>query len=215
MADSRNRRKIALLALAAVAGASRRGAGGIFHGHRQWQPGARPVDCAPAATIVKRVAPLARGEVAAFRVADPPEKLENLGFKGPDGAHLTLAAFTGKTVLVNLWATWCVPCRAEMPALDRLQAAKGGDRFQVVAVNVDLKNTDRARAFLDETGVKDLAFYSDPTNSSLAKIKQSGLAFGLPTTLLFDGKGCRLGVLTGPAVWDSADASALIEAAIQ
>jgi len=213
MADSRNRRKIALLALAAVAGAAAGTLAVYFmavgNGNRALDP-----DCAPALAVVKRMAPLARGEVAAFLVADPPEKLENLGFKGPDGANLTLAAFTGKTVLVNLWATWCVPCRVEMPALDRLQAAKGSDRFQVVAVNVDLKNSERARLFLDETGVRNLAFYSDPTNSSFAKIKQRGLAFGLPTTLLFDGKGCRLGVLTGPAAWDSPDSNALLDAAI-
>jgi len=213
MADSRKRRKIVLLALAGVAGASVGALAVYFMAAGDGNLALDP-NCAPAVTVVKRMAPLARGEVAAFRVADPPEKLENLAFKGPDAANLTLAAFTGKTVLVNLWATWCVPCRIEMPALDRLQAARGGDRFQVVAVNVDLKNSERARAFLDETGVKNLAFYSDPTNSSLAKMKQRGLAFGLPTTLLFDGKGCRLGVLTGPAAWDSPDSNALLDAAI-
>src|SRR4051794_34078192 len=125
MAVSRNRRKIMLLALAAVAGAVA-GALAVYfmagsNGNR-----AVAVDCAPAVKVSKSLEPLARGEVAAFRVADPPEKLDELTFKGPDGADLTLAAFTGKTVLVNLWATWCVPCRTEMPALDRLQAAKGG-----------------------------------------------------------------------------------------
>jgi thiol-disulfide isomerase/thioredoxin len=209
MAESRKRRKIGLLALAAMAGAI---AGALAVYFMAGGDGNRTVagDCAPAAALVARMAPLARGEVAAFRVADPPAKLEELDFKGPDGEELSLAAFAGKAVLVNLWATWCVPCRREMPTLDRLQGAKGSDKFQVVAINLDLNNPERARAFLGETGVRNLTFYSDSTNALLAKMKRHGLAFGLPTTLLFDGKGCRLGVLTGPAAWDSPDAEALL-----
>jgi thiol-disulfide isomerase/thioredoxin len=214
MAYSRNRRKFVLLGLAAVAGAIA-GALAVYfmalgHGNQTLAG-----DCAPAVAATKRLTPLAHGEVAAFRIADPPEKLAELGFKGPDGADLTLAAFTGKTVLLNLWATWCVPCRTEMPALDRLQAAKGGDGFQVVAVNVDLHNPERAQAFLGETGVKNLAFYSDPTSAIFAKLKTQGLAFGLPTTILVDKKGCRLGIVEGPAAWDSADAAALIDSTVQ
>ncbi len=116
-------------------------------------------------------------------------------------------------MLVNVWATWCVPCRAEMPTLDRLQAARGGKDFQVAAVNIDLNNPERAKAFLAEIGVKNLAFYSDPTTGLFNQLKGRGLGFGLPTTVLVDGKGCRLGVVEGPAEWDSPDARALIEAA--
>jgi thiol-disulfide isomerase/thioredoxin len=204
-----------LLALAAVAGAIA-GALAVYftalgHGNQTVVAG----DCAPALAAAKRLAPLAHGEVAAFRTADPPAKLDQLDFKAPDGAEVSLASFAGKTVLLNLWATWCAPCRSEMPALDRLQTAKGSDRFQVVAVNVDLRNPERAKAFLDETGVKHLDFYSDPTSGIFAKMKKNGLAFGLPTTVLVDGKGCRLGVIEGPAAWDSADASALIDSAIR
>jgi thiol-disulfide isomerase/thioredoxin len=204
-----------LVALAAVAGAIA-GALAVYftalgHGNQTLVVG----DCAPAVAAAKRLAPLAHGEVAAFRAADPPAKLDELAFKAPDGADVSLASFSGKTVLLNLWATWCVPCRSEMPALDRLQTARGSDRFQVVAVNVDLRNPERAKAFLDETGVKNLAFYSDPTNGIFAKLKKDGLAFGLPTTVLIDGKGCRLGVIEGPAAWDSADAGALIDSAVR
>ena len=74
-------------------------------------------------------------------------------------AKLTLADFKGRAVLLNLWATWCIPCRAEMPALDRLQAAKGGPGFEVVAVNVDTAKPERRAAFLDRVGVKSLARY--------------------------------------------------------
>ena len=215
MAGSRAQRKIMLFVLAAVAGAIA-GALAVYftalgHGNQTLVAG----DCAPALTVAKRLAPLAHGELAAFRAADPPAKLDQLDFKAPDGADVSLASFAGKTVLLNLWATWCAPCRSEMPALDRLQTAKGSDRFQVVAVNVDLRNPERAKAFLDETGVKNLAFYSDPTSAIFAKLKKNGLAFGLPTTVLIDGKGCRLGVIEGPAAWDSADAGALIAAAVE
>ena len=172
------------------------------------------VDCDDALKTAKRVAPLAKGEVAAFRPATGPDAFTDLAFKGPDAASLTLAAFAGRTVLVNLWATWCVPCRTEMPALDRLEAALGSDRFQVVAINLDLGDQSRARAFLEAIGVKELGFYSDPTTGLFTSLKQRGLALGLPTTLLIDGKGCRIGVVEGPAAWDSEDAKALIGAAL-
>jgi thiol-disulfide isomerase/thioredoxin len=213
MARSGNWRKSTLFGLAAVAGVIAGALAVYFMAVGNGNP-TLAGDCAPAAATAKRLAPRAHGDVAAFRVADPPEKLAELAFKGPDGADLTLAAFTGKTVLLNLWATWCVPCRTEMPALDRLQAAKGGGGFQVVAVNVDLRNPERARAFLSETGVKNLTFYSDPSSAIFAKLKQQGLAFGLPTTILVDKQGCRLGIVEGPAAWDSADAAALIESVI-
>jgi thiol-disulfide isomerase/thioredoxin len=170
--------------------------------------------CAGALDAAKRVGPLATGEVAAFRAAEAPDLLTDLSFKGADDGTVTLADFAGKTVLLNLWATWCVPCRAEMPALDRLQGALGGPDFTVVAVNVDVRDAQRAHAFLDEIGVKQLAFYADPSYKILTDLKQRGLAFGLPTTLLVDGKGCRIGVIQGPAAWDSDDAKALVRAAI-
>jgi thiol-disulfide isomerase/thioredoxin len=172
------------------------------------------VDCSGAATVAERVAPLAKGEVAAFHVTSEPDYLGALKFLGPDGAETTLSALAGKTMLVNLWATWCVPCRSEMPALDRLEGAVGGDNFEVVAINIDLDNEARARAFLDEVAIKNLAFYSDPTTGVFSQLKKRGLALGLPTTLLVDAKGCRVGSVQGPAEWDSNDAKALITAAI-
>jgi thiol-disulfide isomerase/thioredoxin len=171
------------------------------------------VDCAGAAAIAARLAPLARGEVAAFRTTDQPDLVRDLAFDAPDGSATSLKAFAGKTVLLNLWATWCVPCRAEMPALDRLEGALGSDRFAVVAVNVDLRAPERARVFLDEIGVSKLAFYADPSFEIVKDLKKRGLALGLPTTILVDGKGCRIGGVEGPAAWDSEDAKALIAAA--
>ena len=175
---------------------------------------AAAADCTGALATAKRIQPYVKGEVAAFRTATAPEKLTDLAFRAPDGADTTLAGFAGKTTLLNLWATWCAPCRAEMPALDRLQAKLGSDKFSVLALNIDLNNEARARAFLDEIGTRNLAFYSDPTTAVFRNLKGRGLAFGLPVTILVDGKGCRIGVVEGPAAWDSEDARALIEAAM-
>jgi thiol-disulfide isomerase/thioredoxin len=171
-------------------------------------------ECAATPSIAARVGAFAKGEVAAFRSAVEPELLADLVFKAPDGGDTSLAAFGGRTLLVNLWATWCVPCRTEMPALDNLEAALGGDSFEVVAINIDLGDPERARAFLGEIGVSRLAFYSDPSAQVFSALKKRGLAFGLPVTLLVDGKGCRVGSVEGPAAWDSDDAKALIGAAL-
>jgi thiol-disulfide isomerase/thioredoxin len=171
------------------------------------------VACAGTAAIAARLEPLARGEVAAFRAAGQPDLVRDLAFQAPDGSATSLKAFAGKTVLVNLWATWCVPCRAEMPALDRLAGALGGDRFAVVAVNVDVRAPERARAFLEEIGVSKLAFYADPSFEIVKDLRKRGLALGLPTTILVDGGGCRIGGVEGPAEWNSEDAKALIAAA--
>jgi thiol-disulfide isomerase/thioredoxin len=171
-------------------------------------------ECAETPAIVNRIEPFIQGEVAALRSATNPEPLADITFTGPDGAETSLAAFTGRTLLVNLWATWCVPCRTEMPTLDSLEAALGGDDFSVVAINIDLNNPDRARAFLEETGIKNLDFYSDSNAKVFAGLKKRGLAFGLPVTLLLDGNGCRIASVDGAAEWDSDDAKALIAAAI-
>jgi thiol-disulfide isomerase/thioredoxin len=170
--------------------------------------------CDLALAAADRIGPLATGEIAAFRVHETAERFDDISFRAPDGEPLTLADFAGRSVLLNLWATWCVPCRAEMPALDRLQAALGGDDFQVIAVNVDVRNEERARAFLEEIGVDSLAFYSDPTLGIFNELKGRGYAFGLPTSILIDGEGCGVGVLAGPAAWDSDEAEALIKAAV-
>lgn len=153
------------------------------------------------------------GEVAAMSPLEQPRRL-NLAFKGPDGKELTLDDFGGKTVLLNLWATWCYPCREEMPALDRLQNQAGGDRFEVVAVNIDTGGDEKPQQFLKETKILNLAPYRDSSMSVFNALKKEGLALGLPVTLLIDDKGCVMSALNGPAHWDSADAKALIEAAM-
>lgn len=169
--------------------------------------------CKPAAELARRLAPLARGEVAAVGIASEPKRLPELTFTGADGKPRTLADFQGKTILLNLWATWCVPCRKEMPALDALQAKLGGDRFEVVAVNIDTRNLDKPKTWLQEVGITKLGYYADPSAKVFQDLKAIGKAFGMPTTLLIDPQGCELGALAGPAEWASEDAIKLIEAA--
>jgi thiol-disulfide isomerase/thioredoxin len=172
-------------------------------------------ECADALAAAVRAAPFARGDVAAFRVTKSGDLLDDLVFYEADGDQTGVRAMAGKTLLINFWATWCVPCRAEMPTLDRLAGARNGDDFAVVAVDVDVSDAARrAPAFLADMGVKNLPFYSDPSLAVLNAVKRRGLAIGLPTTLLVDPKGCRIGVVEGPAEWDSPDARALIDAAI-
>ena len=129
--------------------------------------------------------------------------------EGPDGAQES-ADLKGKVVLLNIWATWCVPCREEMPQLDALQAELGGPKFEVVAINVDRNGAEKARDFLEETGADDLALYTDPSGKLFATLK----AVGMPTTLLINPDGEELGRLVGPADWASPEAKRLIEAAI-
>ena len=169
--------------------------------------------CKPAAELAKRLAPLARGEVAAVGIASEPKRLPELTFTGADGKPRALADFRGKTVLLNLWATWCVPCRKEMPALDALQARLGSDTFEVVAVNIDTRNLDKPKTWLQEVGITKLGYYADPSAKVFQDLKAIGKAFGMPTTLLVDPQGCELGTLAGPAEWASDDAVKLIEAA--
>ena len=88
--------------------------------------------------------------------------------------------------VVNLWATWCVPCRKEMPALDALQGKLGGDKFEVVAVNIDTRNLDKPKAWLQEVGDQQLGYYADSSAKVFQDLKAIGKAFGMPTTLLID-----------------------------
>ena len=171
--------------------------------------------CKPAVALAKAVAPFARGEVAAINVATSPLMLPALSFKDAAGSPKSLADFRGRTILLNLWATWCVPCRKEMPALDALEQKLGGPEFQVVAVNIDTRDPDKPQKFLKEIGVSKLAYYSDSSAKTFQDLKAIGRAFGMPTTLLVDPKGCEIGTIAGPAEWASGDAVNLIEAALR
>ena len=154
--------------------------------------------------------PLSRGHMAAFVFRKEPEALPEVKFQDAEGKERTLAQWRDKVVLLNLWATWCVPCRKEMPALDRLQQELGSDKFEVVAISVDRKGIEASRKFLDDTKVGSLALYVDPTTRLTSELR----AVGLPATLLIDRQGREIGRLLGPAEWDSEDAKRLIRAAL-
>jgi thiol-disulfide isomerase/thioredoxin len=170
--------------------------------------------CRPAVALAQKLDALTRGEVAAVNVAKSPLKVPDLTFASADGKPLSLADWRGKTVLLNLWATWCVPCRQEMPTLDALEQKLGGPNFQVVAVNIDTRDPEKPKAFLKDVGATHLAYYADASAKSFQDLKSIGRAFGMPTTLLIDPHGCELGTIAGPADWASPDAVKLIQAAL-
>ena len=132
-------------------------------------------------------------------------------FTDSAGKERSLADFKGKVVLLNLWATWCAPCREEMPSLDRLQKELGSDAFEVVALAVDRTGADNVKKFLTDIKVENLGLYVDSTAKSGSALK----AIGLPTTILVDKQGREIGRLPGPAAWDSAEAKDLIRTAMQ
>jgi thiol-disulfide isomerase/thioredoxin len=170
--------------------------------------------CQAAVNSAKHLAPLVRGEVAALTPAQTPFRLPDLTFKDAQGREAMLADWRGRTVLLNLWATWCVPCRREMPALDALQAILGGSDFQVVAVNIDTRDPQKPLAFFKDVGIGHLAYYSDPSARIFEDLKAAGKAFGMPTTVLVDRSGCEIGTMAGPAEWASDDGVKLVRAAI-
>lgn len=209
---SRSHRRFTLISVAIAAGLAV-GSAGIY-GIGDFKRNADAA-CAPAAALAQTLKPLARGEVAAVNMAAAPLRVPDLAFHDAAGKPRTLADWRGRTVLLNLWATWCVPCRKEMPALDALQRKEGGPDFEVVAINIDTRNVDKPKAWLDEVGVKTLGYYADPNAKVFQDLKGIGRAFGMPTTLLVDPNGCEIGTIAGPAEWASADAVKLIEAALK
>jgi thiol-disulfide isomerase/thioredoxin len=170
--------------------------------------------CRPAVETAARIAPLVHGEVAALSVAQTPFRVPDLAFKDADGRARTLADWRGRTVLLNLWATWCVPCRTEMPALDALEGDLGGPNFQVVAINIDTRDPAKPLAFLKAVGIKRLAYFTDQSAKAFQDLKMAGKAFGMPTTLLVDPAGCEIGNMAGPAAWASDDGVKLVSAAL-
>ena len=134
-----------------------------------------------------------------FVMHDAPKPVAAIKFDDAQGQSRNLADFKGKVVLLNIWATWCGPCRNEMPALDRLQAGLGGSDFEVVALSIDRGGMDAVRKFFADIGIGTLAMYLDSSGQALRTLS----ALGLPTTLLIDREGREIGRLIGPAEWDS------------
>lgn len=152
------------------------------------------------------------GQMAAFVYRAGTETLaRDFTFVDGNGKQRTLKDWSGKVVLLNLWATWCAPCRKEMPDLDALQAELGSTDFEVVAVSVDRAGLEASRKFLGSAGIKALALYADPTARLAAELK----AIGLPATILIGRDGREIGRLVGPAEWAGSDAKRLVQAALR
>jgi thiol-disulfide isomerase/thioredoxin len=148
---------------------------------------------------------------AGFAVHESPRPLPRIQFENGQGEAISLADFRGKVVLLNIWATWCAPCRREMPTLERLQAELGGPDFQVVALSIDRKGVPVVKEFYEELGLQELGIY---VNAS-GKASRGLSALGVPTTLLIDREGNELGRLAGPAEWDSPEMVAFIRGYIE
>ena len=171
--------------------------------------------CNAAVDLAKKITPLAQGEVAALTMATSPLRLPDLAFEDADGKPKKLSDWRGKTVLVNLWATWCVPCRKEMPALDSLQTKLGGKDFEVVAINIDTRDSEKPKNFLKDGNLTRLSYFSDQKAKVFQDLKNIGKALGMPTSVLVDAQGCEIANIAGPAEWASDDAVKLIKAAVQ
>lgn len=131
-------------------------------------------------------------------------------FFDADGNDVTLSAFEGKHVVLNFWATWCAPCRAEMPSLDRLQAELGGDAFAVIPVATGRNPRPAIDGFFADAEIANLPIYTDPKQQLARKMA----VLGLPVTMIIDPEGNEIARLTGDAEWDSESAKAIIAALV-
>ncbi|MCL2715906.1 MAG: TlpA family protein disulfide reductase [Alphaproteobacteria bacterium] len=179
-------------------------------------PGPADADgvCHNARRTTELLTPLVRGEVAGLTLSSAPSPLPDFSFADSAGKPVKLSDFRGRTVLINLWATWCDPCRKEMPTLQTLQATLGGADFAVVAINIDRHNPEKTRNFLQQKNLTGLGAYVDSEGNTLRELKAIGRVIGMPASVLVDPQGCEIASLTGAAEWSGTDALTLIRAAI-
>jgi len=158
-----------------------------------------------------KINPLSAGAMTTFVFKKTPQPLADVSFLDAEGKPVKLSDWHGKVVLLNLWATWCGPCREEMPLLDSLQGELGSDTFEVIALAVDKAGLKGAEKFFRDTKVGNLKLYADPTARVGGKLR----VVGMPTTILIDAQGREIGRLVGPADWDGDDAKRLIAASLE
>ena len=167
---------------------------GLEYGSRVLSPETAVRQPAPATVSTGS----ASGNQLELSVFDQPHALPEVRFQDDQGRDLTLGDFRGRVVVLNVWATWCVPCRKEMPTLDRLQARLGGKDFLVVALSLDRKGVEAVRGFYQEVGVENLAIYVDPSGKGSHALGHSGRADDIadrprgPRSRPQDGRG-RMG----------------------
>lgn len=148
------------------------------------------------------------GALSRLQVHEAPLPAPELSFRNREGDTIALSDFRGRTVLLNIWATWCLPCREEMPALDRLQARLGGASFQVVALSIDRNGAEAVRRFYDEIGITRLEIFT----GSAGRILHDLAIVGLPVTLLVNAEGREIARAIGPVAWDEPEIVEFIEA---
>ncbi len=151
-----------------------------------------------------------RGTMRFFVLRDEPKPLPDISFLDSENRVRQISEWRGRVLLVNLWATWCAPCREEMPALDRLQGILGGEDFEVIAISIDEKGLKVAGDFHKEIGVKNLKLFGDPSNRVYRELR----AIGLPMTYLINRSQEETAWYPGALEWDSEDALRLLRAAI-
>ena len=179
-----------------------------------WGNTGQAAQCAPQTAAAGKIDAVAVGQLAALNGTGTGRGYSDMKFTDEAGNPRTLKDFAGKALLVNFWASWCIPCRAEMPALDKLAAAENDNGFLVLPINLDLGDggLEKAKAFIDEGQWANLPLYADSTFEAFKQLQTSAVALGLPSTLLIDKNGCELAVLQGPAEWDSQDGRNVIAA---
>ena len=171
-------------------------------------------ECPVQAEAAAAIDAAAVGELAALNGTGEGRGYASLAFKDAQGADRSIADFQGKALLVNFWASWCVPCREEMPALDALAQKYNSDRFMVLPINLDIgeNGLGKAEAFLADNQFANLPLYADNSFAAFDRLKQEAVAVGLPATLILDEDGCELAVLQGPAEWNTPDGEAVVAA---
>lgn len=174
----------------------------------------KATECPVQAEAAAKIDTAAIGMLAALNGTGTGRGYQSMSFNDAAGAKRTIADFAGKKLLVNFWASWCVPCRAEMPALDALATQYNSADFMVLPINLDIGagGLEKAQKFLAEGQFRQLPLYADSSFSAFERLKTEAVAIGLPTTLLLDDKGCELAVLQGPAEWDSQDGRNVVAA---
>src|SRR5258708_38071340 len=148
----------------------------------------------------------AQAPLKSFVMHDAPQPVATVAFDDAQGRSRTLADFKGKVVLLNIWATWCIPCRKEMPALDRLQGSLGGPDFEVGVVSIDRGGRDIVAKFYAETGIRNLALHIDASGQAM----RTRGAVGLPTTVIINRGSNEIGRVIGPLEWDGPEIAELL-----
>ena len=147
-----------------------------------------------------------KGSLKNLTALESPPAQPNMAFTSPDGTEMRLSDYKGKVILVNIWATWCAPCIAEMPMLDELQAAKGGPSFEVVTISLD-RTVEEASQWFKKNGIENLPLWHDGTYGVSGELALPGL----PTSIFYNRQGREIARSPGEVDWTSAEALALVD----